>query len=39
MMEVRSAQYICAAEIPSRDPSEGLQGLQNAVGQSNCRIL
>ena len=27
-MEVRSAQYICAGEISSRDPREGSQGLQ-----------
>ena len=28
-MELRSAQYICAGEISSRDPSEGSQqGLQ-----------
>ena len=27
-MELRSAQYICAGEISSRDPSKGSQGLQ-----------
>ena len=27
-MEVRSARYICAREISSRDPSEGSQGSQ-----------
>ena len=30
-MEVRSAQYICAGEISSRDPSEGSQG-------SHCKM-
>ena len=28
MTEVRSARYICAGEISSRGPSEGLQGSQ-----------
>ena len=32
MTEVRSAQYISAGEISlSRDPSEGLQGLQDML--------
>ena len=29
--EVRSARYICAGEISSRDPSEGSQGSQKEV--------
>ena len=29
--EVRSARYICAGEISSRDPSEGSQGSQEKV--------
>ena len=37
MTELRSAWYICAEEISSRDPCEGLQVSQNLVlfGQSN----
>ena len=40
MTEVRSARYICAGEISSRDPSEGLQGSQEKLwfAQFSTRI-